>query len=450
VDVPAGKDTQPILETLDVKSTLTGAVTGARTVERNALKKAQQSFRTVLEIGNAIQTELDLDTVLDRILERLFGVFPQADRGFIMLKADESGELVARAARQRGRDQPEAITISRHIVQKAMGNRVAILSADAMGDQRFSMALSVMNFRIRSMMCAPIIANDEALGIIHLDTTRQDRQFTLDDLDLLAAVTNQTAFAIANAQLHRKLLLQERTERDLQLARQVQESFLPKRFPEIAGMQFCASYKAALEVGGDFYDFIPLAGDRLGIVVGDISGKGIPAALMMALLQGSLRTLVTAGHRGPELISKLNDYLWANIPSHSLITLFYGELNTRTGDLCFLNCGHNAPFLARSDQRLERLVSTSMVLGIQPDPPFQVNNTQLQPGDALLLFTDGITEAFNELEEEYGEDRVTAFLQAHRGLPSEQILQLLVEEVLLFCGHVRPGDDMTLMLVKRQ
>src|SRR5208337_5251697 len=115
--------------------------------------------------------------------------------------------------------------------------------------------------RIRSMMCAPIIAHDDALGVIHLDTTRQDRRFTLDDLDLLAAVTNQVAFAVANARMHRKLLLQERTARDLQLARQVQESFLPRRLPEIPGMQFCASYKAALEVGGDFYDFIPLPGD---------------------------------------------------------------------------------------------------------------------------------------------------------------------------------------------
>jgi hypothetical protein len=237
---------------------------------------------------------------------------------------------------------------------------------------------------------------------------------------------------------------------DLEIAREIQMGLVPSKPFHRDGFSIFCHMRPANTVGGDYYDILELGENQIGVVIGDVAGKGMPAALMMALLQGSLRTLVTAGHRGPELISKLNDYLWANIPSHSLITLFYGELNSSTGDLCFLNCGHNAPFLVRSDQGLERLVSTSMVLGIQPDPPFQVNNTQLQPGDALLLFTDGITEAFNESEEEYGEDRVTTFLQAHRGLPSEQILQLLVEEVLLFCGHVRPGDDMTLMLIKRQ
>jgi hypothetical protein len=237
---------------------------------------------------------------------------------------------------------------------------------------------------------------------------------------------------------------------DLEIAREIQMGLVPSKPFHRDGFSIFCHMRPANTVGGDYYDILELAENQIGVVIGDVAGKGMPAALMMALLQGSLRTLVTAGHRGPELISKLNDYLWTNIPSHSLITLFYGELNTSTGDLCFLNCGHNAPLLMRSDQRMERLVSTSMVLGIQSDPPFQVNNTQLQPGDALLLFTDGITEAFNESEEEYGEDRMTAFLQAHYGLPSEQILQLLVEEVLRFCGHVRPGDDMTLMLIKRQ
>ena len=196
------------------------------------------------------------------------------------------------AKRQRGQAQPEAITISRSIVQKAMDNRVAILSADAMGDRRFSMAMSVVNFQIRSMMCAPIIANDEALGIIHLDTSRQDRQFTLDDLDLLAAVTNQTAFAIANARLHRQLLLQERTERDLFFARQVQESFLPKHFPEVAGMQFCASYRAALEVGGDFYDFIPLPDGKLAIVAASLRRRTVRSVIGRKCGSGDSRNCI--------------------------------------------------------------------------------------------------------------------------------------------------------------
>ena len=335
------------LETLDVKATSMEAAMAQRATAPNALIKAEQRLRAVLEISNAVQTQLDMDKLLNEILDRLLGVFRQADRGFILLKAHESEDLVPRAARQRGREQPEAITVSRSIVQKAMGDRVAILSADAMGDQRFSMAQSVLNFRIRSMMCAPIIANDEALGIIHLDTTRQDRQFTRDDLELLTMVTNQTAFAIANARLHRQLLLQERTDRDLQLARQVQESFLPRRFPEVAGMEFCASYKAALAVGGDFYDFIPLEGGRLAIVVGDVAGKGIPAALMMARMSSAVREFALTEEEPRRVVAQVNDRLAAMDAEGSFTTLIFALLDPRSRTLDMVNAGHPPPLLRK-------------------------------------------------------------------------------------------------------
>ena len=387
-----------------------------------------------------------MDKLLNQIMDRLFGVFPQADRGFIMLKADESEELVPRAARQRGRGQPEAITLSRSIVQKAMGDGVALLSADAMGDQRFSMALSVMNFRIRSMMCAPIIVNDEALGIIHLDTTRQDRQFTRDDLELLAGITSQTAFAIANARLHHRLLLQERTERDLQFARQVQESFLPRRLPEVAGMQFCASYKAALEVGGDFYDFIPLEGGSLAIVVGDVAGKGIPAALMMARMSSAVREFALAADEPRRVVARVNDRLAAMEAESSFITLIFALLDPRSRTVQIVNAGHPPPLLRKgSTGRVSEIQGcTNFPVGVMAGAEFEAESFRLEPGDFVCLYSDGVTEAMNARQESYGSGRLKT-VAALPAASAAQWMENILQDVRAFVGSAHQSDDLTLL-----
>jgi phosphoserine phosphatase RsbU/P len=176
----------------------------------------------------------------------------------------------------------------------------------------------------------------------------------------------------------------------------------------------------------------------------------MPAALLMALMLGSLRTLTAAGLRGTGLITKLNDYLSANVPQGRLVTLFYGELDLSDGRLTYVNAGHNPPFLIRRGQALERLSSTSIVLGIIADSTFESADTCLGPGDSLLLFTDGITEAFSAKDEEYGESRLADFLGRHTNLEPQLLLQNITEDVVAFCGSARPADDMTLMFVNRR
>jgi sigma-B regulation protein RsbU (phosphoserine phosphatase) len=184
--------------------------------------------------------------------------------------------------------------------------------------------------------------------------------------------------------------------------------------------------------------------------MGDVAGKGMPAALLMALLQGSLRTLLTAGHRGAELMAKLNAHLFANIPSNRLVTLFYGELDPSTGRLVYVNAGHNPPLLVRRGGGLDGLVATAVALGVVAETPCEVGQVELGPGDRLLLYTDGVTEAENGLEEEYGESRLRAFLEGHRDDTDRGLLDGVIASVLLFGGGVRPRDDMTLMVVGRR
>jgi serine phosphatase RsbU (regulator of sigma subunit) len=295
-------------------------------------------------------------------------------------------------------------------------------------------------------MCAPIIAKDETLGIIHLDTTRQDRQFTREDLKLLAAVTNQTAFAIANARLHRKLLLQERTERELQVARQVQESFLPRHLPEVAGMQFHAQVKAAQEVGGDFYDFIPLEGGRWAIVVGDVAGKGIAAALLAARMSSAIREFALTEHEPRRVVAQVNDRLSAMEAESSFITLIFALLDPHSRTLELVNAGHPPPLLRRSSTGQVREIQScvNFPVGVVSDTEFEPESVQIEPGDIVCLYSDGVTEAMNAQEQSYGHGRLKS-VAAAPAASAAQLMENILKDVHSFVGSARPSDDLTLV-----
>lgn len=236
---------------------------------------------------------------------------------------------------------------------------------------------------------------------------------------------------------------------DLEIAREIQIGLVPSLPIQRESFDIRSHMRPANTVGGDYCDIVEIGDRAIGILIGDVAGKGIPAALLMALLQGSLRTLLTAGFRGSDLITKLNQHLCDSIPANRLVTLFYGELHTDSGKIQYINAGHNAPYLLRPRKPAERLEATSLVLGVLRDTRFEAGTVVLEPGDRLLLFTDGLSEAFNEKDEEYGEERLTAFLQGCAESDPDKFIAGAIREVLDFCYPKRPNDDITLMLVRR-
>ena len=263
------------------------------------------------------------------------------------------------------------------------------------------------------------------------------------------------ALLIVAATLILFLLLMELRDKlglksDLEVARQIQFGLLPFDPWERAGFTVVSAMRPANTVGGDYFDLVELGGERVAILIGDVAGKGMPAALLMALLQGSLRTLLTAGLRGCDLMAKLNAHLFANIPSNRLVTLFYAELDPAQGTLSYVNAGHNPPLLARQEAGIERLPATALAMGVVAETPFESCEVTLGPGDRLLLYTDGVTEAENALGEEFGESRLLAFLDAHRSDSDRGLLDGVVAQVLLFGAGVKPRDDMTLMVLGRR
>ena len=427
--------------TLDVGATMLsgGVFTPAPAQD---VSKANEHLRTIVQVSSAIQSEFDLKVLLRIVMDKLFEAFDQADRGFLMLY-DENGELEPAAAKTR-EGEPGEITISRRIVQEITSKRVALLSRDASSDDRFDAAMSIANFNIRSMMCAPLIAKNELLGIIHVDTMRMDRLFTEDDLQLLTGVAAQTALAIATAKMHEQLLVRDRMQRDLKIATQVQSSFLPKSEPEVPGMEFAAWYGSALDIGGDLYDFVPQGENSMAVVVGDVSGKGIPAALMMARMSSDVRYYSAQFSEPKDVLPRLNNRQAESDMPDVFVTMVFVSVDLQTHEILVGNAAHCMPIVRRAAEGdvIEVGAEPGFPLGVVPDFEFEQCAYALQPGDVVALVTDGVTEAMNAEHEAYGEERLRQTIAA--APPSARaVLEALLEDVKTHVQDTKQSDDLT-------
>ena len=246
---------------------------------------AEVKLKALLEISRNLSRALGLGEVLPKVLDSLFAIFLQADRGFIVLRDPATKELVPKAVRHRREHVTERIRISRTIINGVMAGKEAVLSADAASDARFGMSESIVDFHIHSMMCAPLIGSEgQVLGVIQIDTVDPRHRFGREDLEVLASIASQAAIAVENAQLHEVALQESAFQRDLVLAHKVQQGFLPAARPRVKGYEFFDFYAPANLVGGDYYDYVWIPGGRLAVAVADVSGKGISAALLMAKL----------------------------------------------------------------------------------------------------------------------------------------------------------------------
>ncbi|MHC4481875.1 MAG: SpoIIE family protein phosphatase, partial [Planctomycetota bacterium] len=343
--------------------------------------RANERLQSIIRISNAIQTELELNVLLGLVMDSLFEVFRLADRAFLMLY-DENGEFKPAASRNR-QGEPERITISRSIIREVTNRRIAVLSSDAMTDERFTGAMSILSFGIRSMMCAPLVAKDELLGIIHLDTAGEQGRFSQDDLELLSGVASQTALAIASARMHERLLHRDRMERDLKIATQVQTSFLPLSRPQVEGMEFAAFYRAALEVGGDMYDFIAQLDESLMVAVGDVSGKGVPAALLMARVSSDARFFSIQEREPKDVLPHLSQRIEETGMTDVFVTMALIRADLASHRILTANAGHCPPLVRRAAEGdvIEIGGRPGLPLGVMADFDYEQSEYALKPGD---------------------------------------------------------------------
>ncbi|MSR57120.1 MAG: FHA domain-containing protein [Planctomycetaceae bacterium] len=414
--------------------------------------RPEAKLRAVMEITQNLVRTLKINEALPKILESLFKIFPQADRGFIVLKDPITGQLVVKAQRTRREDVGDSARLSMTILKQAMNKARAILSADAASDIRFNLSESVANLRIRSVMCVPLVSSsNEPQGAIQIDTIDSALQFSEDDLEVLASVAAQASLVLENAQLHLAAMRQRDLERDLDFASQVQIDFLPKERPRVEGYEFYDFYEAAQSVGGDFFDYVRLPDGRIVVSVGDVAGKGVPAALLMARVYADARYELLSQPTVSDAMRHLNMAVCSSGLGHRFITMAFVVLDPRAHTLAIVNAGHLPPLLRTHKGKVDSVGSTTaaLPLGIKSDTVYGQTSVTIGPGDSLVMFTDGVTEAMNKATELYGVARLTAFLK--KAPPqAEPLGEAIVADVEAFCDGEPQRDDMCLICFHRQ
>jgi sigma-B regulation protein RsbU (phosphoserine phosphatase) len=411
---------------------------------------SETKLKALIEISRNLTT-LSVDDVLPKLLDSLFKIFIQADRGFVALRVGGDDQLVPKAIKHRRGDDEDMIRISRTIVDKVMGQKEAILSADASSDARFNMAQSIADFRIRSMMCAPLVDTaGEVLGVIQIDTNDQGGRFQKEDLDVLASVANQAAMLIESAQLHERAITQNRLERDLALAQRVQQGLLPNKRPEVDGYHFFEYYEPANEVGGDFYDYVPLPGGRLAVVLADVSGKGIAAALLMAKLSGEARFLLASKDAPEDAITAINRGMDNDSWEDRFVTFVLAVIDPAESRVTVVNGGHMPPLIRRADGSVTAISDEQAgpPLGVDFEYAYEACEIALAPGEQLVLFTDGFSEAMNTGLDLYGLERLETAVGCDLADPAA-LGSYILEDVRRFVSGHRQSDDMCLVCFGR-
>ncbi len=421
--------------------------------------RPEVKLKAILEITRSLSSELRIDAVAPKVLDSLMEIFPGAERLFLMLQEPSSKRLVRKAFKYRpqkrtsfGRPVPEdevPTSISRSIVDYVLGKKKAVLSQDAGADKNLAGSASIADLKIRSVMCVPLLTpDDKAIGILQLDTSDR-RQFNEDDLDVLAAVASQAAISIQNAWMYESQLARERLNRDLRIAEQVQKRFLPQTVPTVAGYEFFAHYQPTYEVGGDYYDFVPLPGERMALAVGDVAGKGVAAALMMAKFSGDTRYCILTENGPAPTATRLNNLLCAAGIEDKFITLGLCVLEAPTRKLTLTSAGHTPVLVRRADGRVDEVGQevSGVPLGIMEDSVYEQIDVQLEAGDVVVFYSDGVTDARSpgdELYDSHTNHRLIKRVAQASGGPAA-VGRSILQDIREFSAGHSQADDITLV-----
>lgn len=401
----------------------------------------------ISKVGIVLLSQTSLSEALEMTMDLVLEAVP-ASRGFLFLKdGDEVRCQVVRGL--PGGVAAATVHVSRSIVRKALRDVASILTANAAEDPRFRGHGSVQLGAIRSVIAVPLPKGKEAIGVIYVDNPIGNR-FTTGDLNVLATIAAVAAIKLENAKLLEHLMNQRRIEEELKVASEIQMRLLPMAPPRIDGWDMTGISLPCREVGGDYYDFIQRKQDGLlTLTLGDVAGKGIGAALLMSSLHAAVRARSNGAESIGQVMAEINQYICENAPSTKFLTLFYGNLDPRTGLLTYSNGGHNPPLVMRRDGEVQRLEAGGLAIGIFPNEVYAEGSVAFQPGDVLLIYSDGISEASNHAAEEFGEKRLIDVLRANVERSAAEIRESVDEALSQFVGAAPPHDDMTLMVVKR-
>ncbi|HYV25845.1 MAG TPA: GAF domain-containing SpoIIE family protein phosphatase [Pyrinomonadaceae bacterium] len=427
--------------------TLQKSVAGLSTIDK---------LRMLLDITKTISRSLDLDEVLNLVMDTLDSLVPYDAAGIYLVKCsaplaewegqpDESCVFHTQAVRGYDIDDLQELHLK---MGEGLIGHVAVtgkpyVSNDVRSDRRYINARS----RTHSEMVAPIISNNEVIGVFDLESDELNA-YSNDDLEVLLLLASQVAIIIEKVMLHEQMIEKQRLETQLEVARQVQLELLPARDPQIDGFDISAYNFPTEEVSGDYYDWVRIYDDQIGIVIADVSGKGVPAALLMAFLRASLRAATHIGYAPHISMTKVNYLLWESIERNQFVTAFYGVLDATNRTLSYSNAGHSPALLMNADGTARYEERGGVPLGMFRDTRYYEYFQMIEPGQVLVLYTDGVNEATNTDGEEYGRDRLLAAVRNCRELSAREMIDFIHRDLIAWTDGHGATDDVTFFIIK--
>lgn len=413
-------------------------------------------LRMLLDITKTISRSLDLDEVLNLVMDTLDSLIPYDAAGIYLVKCsrplmewegqpDETCVFHTQAVRGYDIDDLQELHLK---MGEGLIGHVAVtgkpyVSHDVRKDPRYINARP----RTNSEMVAPIISNNEVIGVFDLESDDVDA-YSNDDLEVLLLLASQVAIIIEKVMLHEQLIEKQRLQTQLEVARQVQLELLPARDPQLDGFDISAYNFPTEEVSGDYYDWVRIYDDQIGIVIADVSGKGVPAALLMAFLRASLRAATHIGYSPHISMTKVNYLLWESIERNQFVTAFYGILDATNRTLAYSNAGHSPALLMSADGTARFEERGGVPLGMFRDSRYYEYFETLEPGQALVLYTDGVTEAMNPAQEEYGRDRLIEAVRQSRTLTAREMIDYIQRDLDTWTEGQGAHDDVTFFIIK--
>jgi sigma-B regulation protein RsbU (phosphoserine phosphatase) len=426
------------------------------TIQKTAGLSVVDKLRMLLDITKTISRSLDLDEVLNLVMDTLDSLIPYDAAGIYLVQCsgpvpeweggpDESCVFHTQAVRGYDIDdlQELGLKMGEGLIGHVALSGKPFISLNVREEPRYINARA----RTRSEMVAPIISNNEVIGVFDLESDELNA-YSKDDLEVLMLLASQVAIIIEKVMLHDSLLEKQRLQTQLEVARQVQLELLPARDPELEGFDISAYNFPTEEVSGDYYDWVRIFDDQIGIVIADVSGKGVPAALLMAFLRASLRAATHIGYAPHISMSKVNYLLWESIERNQFVTSFYGILDASNRTLAYSNAGHNPPLVMEADGKAHFEERGGVPLGMFRDSRYYEYYMTLEPGQVLVLYTDGATEAMNPVNDEYGRDRLVEAVRQCRHLSAREMIDFIHRDVINWTDGLGAHDDVTFFIVK--
>jgi serine phosphatase RsbU (regulator of sigma subunit)/pSer/pThr/pTyr-binding forkhead associated (FHA) protein len=435
-----------VLEKTDISTSIRAKT---REVDLGKIDREIRLLSVIKIVSQELLLHRPLYELLDKVMELVNESLPM-DRGTLMLMDGNPPQLQPRSARiNNNRLMKQSYKVSQNILNMVMDKHSSILISEVKDDSQLRKAKSIVIQKIHSAMCVPLWNEGEIIGVIYADRIFLPQPFSEEDLELMTLIANLAAVKIKDCMLTEERAQIQRIKKQLEFASQIQQSFLPQEHPRFGGFDIAGHNIPTYQVGGDYYDYIPLGSNRLGVTIADVSGKGPGAGLEMVSFRTRLEVEAVPGYDLQEMTVLLNNYVHRKTDVNRFISFFFCELDSLTGKLKYVNAGHNPPFVLRKTGEQEKLETCGLCLGMFPSQEYELKSIQLEPGDLTVLYTDGITDCRSDDKKEYGERRFMELIKENSGLSAAKLKDKVFEDLEAFSKGSEQMDDMTLVIVKR-